>query len=279
MIYKLIAIALLFLSAANLSAQSYTKKSSKTIRLLTYNTHYCKGASDPGSINKENIIKFAKVIKALDADIVALQELDSASKSRGERFLLQEIAKETSIDYIPVYGNAAPYDHGSIGCGILVKKTLPIKNIQVTSLPGDETRALVRVELEKLVFMGTHFDLNDSKRKEGAQIICKNLKKSHKPLFLAGDLNDSHRWPQGGSSFTVLLKKFQIASDTIGNSIPGRSDKGALIDYILMQRDKNISRISISDTHIVRSLTVKEETINTAEISDHYPVFVDIEYK
>lgn len=44
--------------------QSYPKAPG-TIRLLTYNTHYCKGGYDPGEINESNVKKLAQVIKAL----------------------------------------------------------------------------------------------------------------------------------------------------------------------------------------------------------------------
>lgn len=84
-------------------AQEYEKKRG-TIRLLTYNTHYCKGAADPGTISEENVHNLARIIKALDADIVALQELDSASLHRGGRYLLKDIADATGSEYTPVYG-------------------------------------------------------------------------------------------------------------------------------------------------------------------------------
>jgi len=83
--------------------------------LLTYNSHYCKGGTDPGNINSYNTQRFALVIKTLDADIVSLQELDSAANSRGKRYLLNEIAQATGLNYTPVYGKAASYDGGSIG--------------------------------------------------------------------------------------------------------------------------------------------------------------------
>ena len=258
-----------------LNAQEYGKRKG-AIRLLTYNTHYCKGATDPGIISEENIHNLAQVIKALDADIVALQELDSASVHRGSRYLLKDIADATGLEYVPVYGNAAPFDHGSIGCGVLVRKSLPIKNIQVIHLPGEETRAAVKVELKDFIFIGTHSDLNDEKRKKGAVIVCDLVEKETKPVFLAGDLNDSHRWSGGGISFSVWMKQFKIVSDTIRNSIPGRTDNGALIDYVLLLNNKKALKVKVLQSHILRSFFINGKKVDTGMVSDHYPVFVDI---
>lgn len=270
-------IFVLVLTSSHLFAQTYEKEKG-TIRILTYNTHYCKGATDPGTINKENTQKLAQVIKAMDADVVALQELDSASIHRGNRYLLKEIADAADSGYVPYYGNAAPFDEGSIGCGVLIKNTLPVKGIQVIHLPGDETRAAVAVELNFFLFIGTHSDLNDEKRREGAQIVCDWIGKKSKPVFLAGDLNDSHRWPNGGVSFPVWMKYFDIISDTVGNSIPGRTDSGALIDYVLLLKDRKASKVKVLQTHILRTVSVDGKSVDTATVSDHYPVFVDVKF-
>ena len=158
--------------------QSYPKAPG-AIRLLTYNTHYCKGGYDPGEINESNVKKLAQVIKALDADVIALQELDSASQSRGNRYLLHEIAKHTGIEYTDVYANAARFDKkGSIGCGALVRKNLPIVSRYIAYLPGDEPRAAIQLELEKFVFIATHSDLNNEKRRQGTKIICNDKNRS-----------------------------------------------------------------------------------------------------
>ena len=210
--------------------------------------------------------------------MVALQELDSASIHRGNRYLLKEIADATGMEYVPYYGNAAPFDGGSIGCGVLVKNTLPVKGIQVIHLPGDETRVAVAVELKNFIFIGTHSDLNDEKRREGAQIVCDWIGKKSKPVFLAGDLNDSHRWPNGGVAFPVWIKYFDIISDTTGNSIPGRTDSGALIDYVLLLKNRKASKIKVLRTHILRTVSVDGKSVDTATVSDHYPVFVDVKF-
>ena len=275
MLRKLFFVGAALLLSVCVSAQNYNKEKG-AIRLLTYNTHYCKGATDPGELTKDNIEKLGKVIKALDADVVALQELDSASIHRGNRYLLKEIADAAGSGYVPYYGNAAPFDEGSIGCGVLIKNTLPVKGIQVIHLPGDETRAAVAVELKNFIFIGTHSDLNDEKRREGAQIVCDWIGKKSKPVFLAGDLNDSHRWPNGGVSFPVWIKYFDIISDTTGNSIPGRTDSEALIDYVLLLKNRKASKVKVLRTHILRTVSVDGKSVDTATVSDHYPVFVDV---
>lgn len=277
MLRKLFFVGAALLLSVCVSAQNYNKEKG-AIRLLTYNTHYCKGATDPGELTKDNIEKLGKVIKALDADVVALQELDSASIHRGNRYLLQEIADAAGSGYVPYYGNAAPFDEGSIGCGVLIKNTLPVKGIQVIHLPGDETRAAVAVELKNFIFIGTHSDLNDEKRREGAQIVCDWIGKKSKPVFLAGDLNDSHRWPNGGVSFPVWIKYFDIISDTTGNSIPGRTDSEALIDYVLLLKNRKASKVKVLRTHILRTVSVDGKSVDTATVSDHYPVFVDVKF-
>ena len=262
-----------------LAAQTYPKEGN-VIRILTYNTHYCKGGTDPGSINDANTRLLASVIKTLDADVVSLQELDSAANSRGKRYLLEQIGKATGLNYTPVYDSALKWDGGSVGCGSLIKTIYPISKIKKIALPGDEPRIAVRTDLDKFVFISVHGDLNDTKRIQGANIINNELDYIRKPVFLAGDLNDCHRWGNGGIAFPVYMEKFTIASDTKGNTVWNgpHGEEGAdqgLIDYVLFH-DYNNSRIEVVQTHIVRSIEINGAIVNLQNVSDHYPVFVDI---
>lgn len=258
-------------------AQSYPK-APNTIRLLTYNTHYCKGGSDPGSVNDTNTRLFARVIQALDPDVVSLQELDSMSNSRGKRVLLDQIATYSGIPFQTVFGGAAAWDGGKIGCGVLVRKSLPIKKIKKIPLDGDEARMVVRVDLEDFIFMGTHLDLNDTKRIMSAGAIVSEVRYASNPSFLAGDLNDSYRWGNGAFA-NVFNDNFEIASSIEGSSLPGRTDgTQSLIDYVLYKEGRNAEKnnITIVDTQIVRMLEINGSVTDLATISDHYPVFVDI---
>lgn len=141
-----------------------------------------------------NTKRFANILKALDADVVALQELDSAANGRWKRVLLDDIAKWSGLDYVQVYGIAADYDGGSVGNGTLVKRWLPIKKIKKMKLSSDLGRILIRTDFEDFSFMSTHLDLDDKHRMNEAAAICTELDYIRKPVFLAGDMNDSHRW-------------------------------------------------------------------------------------
>ena len=247
-----------------------------SVRLATYNTHRCEGWTQNSGTDRANYNNTAKVISLMDPDVIALQELDSASQSRGNRYLLHEIAKHTGIEYTDVYANAARFDKkGSIGCGALVRKNLPIVSRYIAYLPGDEPRAAIQLELEKFVFIATHSDLNNEKRRQGTKIICNDSREMKKPVFVAGDLNDSFRWSRSNVSFPLYQKDFIIASDTVGNTIPGRTDNGALIDFILLSK-KGKNKIKIVGSKIVREINIEGKTIDLGEISDHYPVFTDI---
>ena len=260
------------LCASNSFSQTYPKQDG-VIRLLTYNTHYCKGGTDPGSLNDLNTKRFANILKALDADVVALQELDSAANGRWKRVLLDDIAKWSELDYVQVYGIAADYDGGSVGNGTLVKRWLPIKKIKKMKLSSDVGRILIRTDFEDFSFMSTHLDLDDKHRMNEAAAICTELDYIRKPVFLAGDMNDSHRWKN--LSFSVFLEDFQIFSDTEGNTIPGREENTACIDYILFHDYKN-SGIQNIESHIVRTITIDGQTVDLNEFSDHYSVYDDI---
>lgn len=273
---NLFTLVLLFLSTS-VFAQTYPK-AANTIRLLTYNTHYCKGGNDPGSINDTNTRLLARVIEALDPDVVSLQELDSASNGRGKRDLLKQIADYSKIPFQTVFGGAAMSDGGEIGCGILVRNTLPIKRIKKIPLPGDEARMLVRVDLEDFIFMGTHLDLNDTKRIMSAGTIASEVEYVSKPSFLGGDLNDSFRWGNGAFA-NVFNNRFEIVSSIEGSSLPGRTDgTQSLIDYILYKPGRaTVTPIKVVDTQIVRTLEINGAITDLATVSDHYPVFVDIQ--
>lgn len=257
----------------------YPKASHDVIRLMTYNSFYCKGNypdADKNGFSKQNTDNFARVITALNPDVISIQELDRNASDRGRRNLLNDIATATGKEWTIVFGPAASYAGGHIGPGMLAKKSLNLRDVKTAGLPGNEPRMLIMAEFEHFVFMATHLDMDDGKRKSSAENIVyqSNLFNGKKPVFLAGDLNDSPHWSGGGAAFPALKQVFSIKSST-ESTLPGQSQT---IDYILYAPN-GTDNFDFTGTHVVKKFLFDKTLENLDTVSDHYPVILDIQLK
>ncbi len=266
------------------SPYSYQKKSDNTIRLMTYNSFYCKGNNGDASKNgftARNTANFARVIKTLSPDMISIQELDWHASDRGNRELLNDIADATGEKWKVVFGQAADYAGGKIGPGMLIKESaisrLGFKKVMTVPIAGKEKRILIIAEFDKFVFIATHLDTGDSQRAVSARSIINEADKfmNAKPVFLAGDLNDSPAWAGGGAAFPILKEKFVIKS-AIDGTLPAQPDQN--IDYILYDAN-GTDFINFEESHVVKSLLFGDSLEKLDTVSDHYPVILDINLK
>lgn len=253
----------------NPNTYTYPRASAKSIRLMTYNAFYCKSNTDNKAFSEANTMNFANVIRALDPDIVMIQELDSGVLSRSKRYLLKEIKEYTGIEYQIFFGAAADYDGGKIGCGLLVRDRYPVRRTQYTPLAGDEARMLITAELDRFVVMSTHLDLNVAKRQNSVTTICNSLSAYSKPVLLGGDLNDSPSRPAAQSAFPMLLKYFVALA-------PSASASSTAIDYLMVDQ-KSAASVTKKGGQEVRRLRIDGVDLDLTPFSDHYPVYVDVE--
>ena len=85
---------------------SYTyPKADGNFRLLTFNVRRCMGND-----NQINYNRTASVIKALNPDVVSVQELDSVRPRTGSVYQLAELAKLTGMNYY--FGRGIRYEGG-----------------------------------------------------------------------------------------------------------------------------------------------------------------------
>ena len=136
----MIGIAVLVLNICCATVRSTGTASDQTITILSYNVRNCRGLD-----NSTDYQRVANVITRIGADIVALQELDSAtSRSKGVS-VLDELAKLTGM--IPTYRASISFQGGKYGIGILTKEK-PL-NIESMGLPGkEEERSMLLVEMK-----------------------------------------------------------------------------------------------------------------------------------
>ena len=162
-------------------------------------------------------------------DVVAVQELDSVTGRSQGTYVLGELAKLT--DMHATYAPAIDYDGGKYGIGILSKKQ-PLR-VYRYALPGrEEARALLVVEFKKYVYACMHLSLTEEDRIASLPIIREATSGFDKPVFIAGDWNDTPDSP----FIQELQKDFCILSTTDNPTCPADKPK-ACIDYIAVKKD------------------------------------------
>jgi endonuclease/exonuclease/phosphatase family metal-dependent hydrolase len=220
------------------------------LRILSYNIHNATGMD-----NVTDYKRIAEVINSVDADIVAIQEIDSATKRSNGAFVLGEIAGYTEMELI--FNASIPFQDGKYGIGILSKeKPVAIKSL---ALPGrEEARSALIAEFESYVVCCTHFSLNSDDRFLSVSIINEHTKDYKKPVFLAGDLNAE----PSSKPMTELKKTWEILNDTAKFTIPVDNPQSC-IDYVLVRKTDDIK-------------VINNDIVAEKIASDHFPVYVDV---
>lgn len=223
-----------------------------TLRIMSYNIRNCRGLD-----NIYDIQRTADVIRNSDADIIAIQEVDSVTRrSKGV-----DIADTLAIlcKMHAYYSTAIEYDGGKYGVAILSRK----KAIATyrAALPGrEEKRTILIAEYPELTFACTHLSLNEEDRMASLEIIDSIAKEYKKPFIIAGDLNDNPQSP----FIKELSRSWKIIAPNEEPTFP--ADKpNVTIDYIAAIKECE------RDIESVDSKVIEEPTV-----SDHRPIATTI---
>lgn len=223
-----------------------------TLRIMSYNIRNCRGLD-----NIYDIQRTADVIRNSDADIIAIQEVDSVTRrSKGV-----DIADTLAIlcKMHAYYSTAIEYDGGKYGVAILSRK----KAIATyrAALPGrEEKRTILIAEYPELTFACTHLSLNEEDRMASLEIIDSIAKEYKKPFIIAGDLNDAPQSP----FIKELSRSWKIIAPNEEPTFP--ADKpNVTIDYIAAIKECE------RDIESVDSKVIEEPTV-----SDHRPIATTI---
>lgn len=223
------------------------------VKVLSYNVKNCLGMD--GVVDYRRV---ADVINRIDAEIVALQELDSATLRSKGVVVLDELAGLTGMH--ATYGASIDYQGGKYGIGFLTKeKPLGWKRIP---LPGrEEPRSLLIIELKDMVAGCTHFSLNEEDRLTSAGIVGRSFGDYTKPVIIAGDFNAV---PE-----SAVIKSIENYWDVLTNTSAPTSpsnNPSKCIDYIMgLKKDGTSFK--------TRKTLVEQEPV----ASDHLPVWAEIE--
>lgn len=160
-----------------------------SIAIASYNIHRCIGGDgrfDPARVRR--------VIEALDADVIALQEVET--RADGGLDLLELLGGGA---YRAIAGPTLYRENARYGNALLSR--LPVQDVQLhdLSVAAREPRGAIEVSLDgpagALRVVATHFGLAPGERRLQAQRLLALMGPARAPLeVLLGDLNEWFLW-------------------------------------------------------------------------------------
>lgn len=238
-----------------------------TLRVMTYNIHIGRGLD-----GKFDLERIAKVIKACEVDLVALQEVDVRTQRVGGVDQAAELARLTGMEVH--FAKAMDVRGGDYGVAVLSR--LPIVQRRSHALPGaegSEPRAAAEVRVRVggeggpvVAFVATHIDhQSEPLRLRQLETLSKALADlgDDAPVIIGADLN---ALPDSRPLAALLASSWQDAAGKDAAPTFPADDPKRRIDYVLAR--------PASKLRGVESRVVEEKVA-----SDHRPVVAVVELK
>lgn len=265
------------------------------LKIATWNIAHGRGATDDNweegsAAKKARIREIAKQVKAFEADIVVLNEVDFSATWSGGLDQGTEIAQAAGFEYFIKQSNLDfGLLYGRWHFGNVVMSRYPIVDAKVVSLTpintwedwvvGCKRGVACTIELaskDRITVVGVHMEARgESVRVKQAHDLVEACSETDAPIFLVGDLNTTpgiapmSRVDENGVNAFEILVQPQTGLSFAPNSTPTSdeltfpsSQPNAVIDWILYE-DFAYKLVS---QNVTRSL-----------LSDHLPVIAEFE--
>ena len=220
------------------------------LTFASYNIHKAVGLD-----RKRDPDRILSVLHELDADVVALQEVDRRFGVR-ESVLPRQAIEEHGWQIAPL--RTRPASIGWHGNAILVRRGIEIEGAEPIALPRLEPRGAVcahlKIEGRLVHVVGMHLDLSGIRRVHQVEAICSHLKVQPGPAVLMGDFNE---WSARAGCLHAFGKDWTVLSP--GNSFPSRRPL-AQLDRIVHSPGWQCAEVGV------------HHSVLAAKASDHLPV-------
>jgi endonuclease/exonuclease/phosphatase family metal-dependent hydrolase len=249
------------------------------VRLVTFNTHHGVGMDE-----RHDLPRLAKLLHAVDADVICLQEVDRYFGDRSEdvdQALLLSRALDMQLAWGPAIDDPRPDDAPPRQYGNALLSRLPILISDVHRLPGGgEPRSALRTMLEldggTLWVTATH--LTTRSAEERAEQVGALAALHTEPMatgLLVGDFNATPDAPE----LDVLRERFTDA----WHLAQDRADQAG---WRFWQRDEGRTHPArsphrrIDQVWVSAGVTVAAaEVLDAGGASDHLPFMVDLQVR
>ncbi len=252
-----VTAALLLVAACSRERRPAQGITADTLRILAYNIHH--GAGMDELLDLERI---AVLIRRVDPDLVALQEVDSATERTNAVDQAAEFGRLTGLE--SVFGRFMPYQGGAYGMALLSR--WPITESSNLRLPdGEEPRTALSAVVtspktgRSLRFVGIHFYRTEEERLAQAVQLEELLRVEQVPTILAGDFNST----PGSTVMEHLAKSWEILEKGDDHFTFPSYEPEREIDFVLLQPADRFEVIG-------------QRLITEPVASDHRPLVVDL---
>ncbi|ANU06618.1 endonuclease/exonuclease/phosphatase family protein [Paraurantiacibacter namhicola] len=225
------------------------------LRIASYNIHKAVGTDrvrDP-----ERILT---VLGELDADIIALQEVD---RRFGRRISVLPRQAVEEHGWHVARLRTRPASMGWHGNAVLVRRHIAIDRTEAIALPRLEPRGAVCAHLSvggsALRVVATHLDLSGIRRRHQVASIADHILGEGGPAVVLGDCNE---WTPGSQMLRPFPEGWQLADP--GRSFPSRRPV-AKLDRILVSPEMRLLDSGVHHSPL------------SARASDHLPVWADLD--
>ena len=155
------------------------------LTVATFNIHHGEGRD--GVVDLE---RTAEVIRSLDADLVALQEVDKDLSRSGNVDQAAEIAARTGMEvsFFP----ALLVEQGEYGLALATKGPARATSETLPRLAREERRIAIEARYAGVSFVATHLSKGGRARDLQTEALMTIARRLDPPVIVLGDLNQSH---------------------------------------------------------------------------------------
>jgi endonuclease/exonuclease/phosphatase family metal-dependent hydrolase len=225
------------------------------LRVVSYNIH-C-GIGWDGRFNERRVLD---VLREIDADVVALQEVESRASGID---MLAWLAEQSGLH--PIAGTTLLRADGHYGNGMLTRCPVVRSRLLDLSWRGREPRGAISADLdcdgEPIRVVATHLGLRPAERREQVQHLLKLFRETPEDrAVLVGDLNEWFLW---GRPLRRLHNYFK------------RTPSPATFPSVMPVFA--LDRLWTHPRAILRKMWVHSSG-NARKASDHLPLVADLEF-
>jgi len=223
-----------------------------TLRIAAYNIRHGRGMDD-----RVDLTRIARVLRSLDADVIALQEVDKNTERTGSVDQVARLAE--LLEYRGFHGAHRPFQGGEYGNAILTR--LPVLAVATHPIPEAAGSRLAVHEVQvagprgPVSVVSVHLAGAPEERHAQADSLTKVFLDSDRAVVIAGDFNSR----RGDRVMERIRRDWRILEkegdpDTFPSDAPDRE-----IDFVAMLGTDSFELVE----HVV---------VDEGVASDHRPI-------